>query len=213
MTTDAEFEDDGPVLDPSLKVDHDEYVRRRRLKAINDAREAVTKYLPRSRVAQIEGRLTEQDRQLLLFDTVQSFIRTSRGVLRDLEEMEEIDGVMADMSMGQWRLSAPSNSASVVDVDGLKQCSVKGQTVTAHGLRAILESSSMYTVAWEVETQRHTRKNEVTTKVTRDTFPEDVATRAFDAAAEAMKAAGLNFQIRSDEEEYVGEYSDLIEVE
>lgn len=192
----------GQILDPELSVGEDEYIKRRRLKAINDAREAVTRYLPRARAEQIGGKLSERERQILLVETVQAFLRESKNALKKIEEAED---VLLKEAIGRWQIQRPQTGARLVDIEGLSgACDVRENTVVVNGLLSVANSEPVLKLHWEVRETRHYGADRVRQHVSRQPFSAHIALISFDMATGHLDEAGLNYSFSTGEDTIFG---------
>lgn len=215
MATEGEPLENGSdqILDPGLSVDDDEYVRRRRLKSINDTRDRVHNVLPEARLEQLQGNLTERDRAAIFTESVQAFLSQAEPTILKLDGAAEL---MENETVGEWEIDPPNyNHVELLDADGLSNCSIDTNTltVTAHGLDSIIESSAEFTCYWSVIEERYLQGNRSTQTATHGAFPEHVARSAFRMAVRFLDDAGINFQPHLDSDEYEGKYAHLVELD
>lgn len=194
--------DSGQILDPDLAVEDDEYVRRRRLKAINDARDRVAEVGLRARLEQMEGNIRSIHREAVYTEAVQSFLIQAEMVIRKIEGSEKL---LKKEELGSWRLSPPSTTSgcALLSINGLEHCKYdpERREVTAVGLRSLYESSAVYTVHWKITEERHIGENRISNNSSMGVFPEHVSRQAFSRAVRLLDKAGINYMPRQDEGE------------
>lgn len=216
MATDGDTlqnDDGGQILDPNLDVDVDEYVRRRRLKSMNETRDMVYKILPKARLEQMAGNMSGQHRAALYTEAVQAYLDQVENTILKLDNAKEI---LTQEEIGSWQIMPDhGGGAELLALDGLENVEIDPETyeATAYGLRSIMESGAEYSIRWRVERDNHLRANEISQEVSHHSFPERVARRGFRLAIRFLDDAGMNYQPHTDNEVYEGKYEDLVDGE
>lgn len=205
--------DGGQILDPNLDVDVDEYVRRRRLKSMNETRDMVYKILPKARLEQMAGNMSGQHRAALYTEAVQSYLDQVENTILKLDGADEI---LKKEEIGTWQLSHPGGAnAELLDVDGLESVEIDPATYEARaiGLRSIMESGAEFSTQWRVVRENYLQSDKVNHEINHHSFPERIARKGFRMAIRFLDDAGMNYQPQTDGEVYEGKYEDLMDGE
>jgi hypothetical protein len=208
----------GDVLDAAIDVDDDEYVRRRRLKAINDARERAAEMPAKTWPLVVEGRLGRETRELMIFSAVQAFIRE---VWPALEAVDNSTELLKDATLGEIELTPPGNrrvanadATTLVELDNnLASFEVADarqySAIRPTGLEFVIDSPGRFRTTWRALKENHTRADETEVVRGEQTIPERISMAAFDLAIDGLRDTDLSISAQRDRDEYDQSYGHL----
>lgn len=207
--SDPDLEADAQILDAEMRVEDDEYVRRRRLKAINDAREHANKAQSLAWAAYLDGDISERERGVIVFSTAQRFLREVRKPIEQVEGSREL---IESKPLGTWRPASPSAPEDSSDEDGPASARLVGVAspapikvdadageLTPVGIRFMYRSQPTLDLEWEATFERHYRADDTRRLHTQEVVPEPIALAALDLAINLLDKTELNLQTHDDD--------------
>lgn len=212
-------DEDGGVLDEEVNVDDEEFNARRRIKAINDARDRVRRSYVMSEARQIEGAMTDLERRQAVRATARVYYSEVRPIIR--HELESSDGsdqtgdaarLLDADGLGTISLERP---AGLQDVHGVstnisgEYASRQGTEIAISGVRALVKLPSPVVVRWRHREQRPVTGGEMSEVVTQTDMPAEMALYAAELIDEFLAEHG--FGVIDDGPEEAGfDYEDLL---
>jgi len=150
------------ILDAEVSVDDEEFNARRRIKAINDARDRVRRSYYLSKAREIEGVMTQLERRQAVRSTVRVYFSEVRPIIRHELNEESGDDEMGDAgellvaeALGTVALQAPRgvDEAERVETNVRSDLAVRnGTSIQVRGVQALVELPSPIVATWQYST-------------------------------------------------------------
>lgn len=201
---------------PGAQLDDDEYVRRRRLKAILDAREQVERTVARVEENHIQGALRRSEGDRAVIRAVQSYLRQTRLIVEQIDGGKEL---LEEEQIGVTQLQTPDLApdeckirppqVELAAIDGITRVRADGDRIEWIGTRSVLEASPRFVATFEVSEVTAYEGRSTSTEAVRQTVPRSLAMRALERTEELLDDSPLAIHIQEAETEYEQDYADL----
>lgn len=173
------------LVDLENELSDDEYNNRRRLKAINDARERVSEIALDVERALMMREVDRYRASWAIHAAVKMFIRETQWVLANHPEGEKH---YYEKPIGEMTL--PRDDAQLVEP--IPSTTVDDGVVKFYGLYSILECPREIEVGWTEVEHSHVHGRETTTKQDTMTVPMNISMHAYDVLVNLLGESDLN---------------------
>lgn len=218
--------DSGQVIDADVTVDDEEYNNRRRIQAINDARDRVDRALMKSRAREMEGLISQTEARKAVRTAVRIYFRQVRSTVQNelgigptkdksrtngheepIEETQktEIADLLRSKPLGHMNLQPPRPRRDYERItDNLpNQCEFaerRGTVIGIRGIYGVIELPSPIRTRWYYTDDHPVTGGGERSDMSTTAIPRKVSLRAAEHIDALLQKLGLGLQMEESEQ-------------